>query len=225
MRRRRVQLLALIGLFAQQGCGAGDREVPRSPPSDSAPVSGSSSSLPLQSDSTVLRGPRIIVDSLITEPRLEKAGGEFLVRLPAVMARLMYDTIPRFVPMQQPVPVPRGMARDSSWSVVVGDFDGNSRADVAMMGPSSATDTALFMLLSPSSTAPVPRIVFIEPATPPDPRPYILRLVRPRKFVSPDNDEFVLDLRTDAIHLRSEIVSTICYLDNGEIRWFSLAGD
>ncbi len=172
-----------------------------------------------------LGGPSVIVDSTIVEAQLQRTGKELIVRLPPRMARLLYDTLPGFTVLRQSAyGPPSSHTPDSAWSVVVGDFDGDSRRDVALLGASKNTP-ALFFLLANSDSANQPHIVFIEPATPPDRRSYTMHFVGPGKFPSPDNDEYVLDLHTDAIQLTSELVSTICYLEHGALRWFSLFGD
>ncbi|HEV7837461.1 MAG TPA: hypothetical protein VGO75_05270, partial [Gemmatimonadaceae bacterium] len=61
-------------------------------------------------------GPRIAPDSLVTEPLLELQGNEWVLRLPAAMARVLYDSLPGFAPYQlsgwQPSTVARMVARD-----------------------------------------------------------------------------------------------------------------
>ena len=168
-------------------------------------------------------GPRILVDSSAQDASLEKTSNEYVVHIPSKMARLLYDSLPGFTPYQQSAYSPR-LVHDSALSVVIGDFDGDSRRDVAMVG-TSATKPALFMLLARSDSTAEPRIVFILPPTPPDPGPYMLGYVARGRIKSPDNPKFVLELRTDAIHLLSEVVSEICYLDRGTMRSLGVAGD
>jgi len=140
------------------------------------------------------------------------------------MARALYDTLPHFTPIPQAYfGAPPSNTPDSSRSVIVGDFDGDSRQDVAMLGKADSA-TVLFMLLASDRSA-KPHLVFIDPATPPDWPQYLLHLVHRRKFVSPDNQDYTLDLRADAIHMVSGIVSKICYLDHGKVAYFGLAGD
>ena len=169
-------------------------------------------------------GPDVVVDSAIAGPLLERTGNKFVLRLPAAMARALYDTLPHFTAIPQAYfgPPPSDKP-DSSRSVMVGDFDGDSRQDVAMLGKSDSA-TVLLMLLASDGSA-KPHLVFIDPATPPDWPQYLLHLVRRRKFVSPDNEDYTLDLRADAIHMVSGIVSQICYLDHGKVAYFGLAGD
>lgn len=171
-----------------------------------------------------MSGPDVVVDSAIDSPIVERTDKKFVLRLPGRMARALYDTLPHFTPIPQAYfGAPPANTPDSSRSVIVGDFDGDSRQDVAMLGKSDST-TVLFMLLA-SDGSTKPRLVFIEPATPPDWPQYLLHLVHPRKFVSPDNEDYTLDLRTNAIHMVSGIVSQICYLNHGKVAYFGLAGD
>jgi len=171
-----------------------------------------------------MSGPDVVVDSATDSPLLERTDNKFVLRLPSTMARALYDTLPHFTPIPQAYfGAPPSNTPDSSRSVIVGDFDGDSRQDVAMLGKADSA-TVLFMLLASDRSA-KPHLVFIDPATPPDWPQYLLHLVHRRKFVSPDNQDYTLDLRADAIHMVSGIVSKICYLDHGKVAYFGLAGD
>lgn len=185
-----------------------------------------SPSVPSTSSKSIepMGGPEVIVDSAISGVLLERRENKFVLRLPAAMARTLYDTLPHFTPIPQAYfGAPPPNMPDSSRSAIVGDFDGDSRQDVVMLGKSDSA-TVLFMLLASDGSG-KPHIVFIDPATPPDWPQYLLHLVRPRKFVSPDNEDYTLDLHADAIHMVSGIVSQICYLDHGKVQYFGMAGD
>ena len=173
---------------------------------------------------TVLSGPSIVIDSTGIQARLEQVSRHLIVHLSSQMARVIYDSLPGFTPLPQSTyGVPRPNESDAAYSVVVGDFDGDSLQDVAMLG-TSRNSPVLFMLLAKADSA--GRTIFlIEPASPPDSRAYRLAFVGPQRLQSPDNKDYFVDLRTDAIHLQSESVSTVCYLDHGTLRWFGMAGD
>ena len=187
-------------------------------------------SLPANPSSTpaltarVLSGPTILVDSTMKQARLDRGSGQLIVRLSSQMARAMYDSFPDFMPVPQSTyGEPRPNESDSANSVVIGDFDGDALQDVAMVG-TSRNSAVLFMLLAKPDSA--GRTIFlIEPASPPDSPAYRLGFVGPQRLQSPDNKDYFVDLRTDAIHLQSETVSAVCYLDHGSLRWFGMAGD
>lgn len=221
--RSKVVIVALC--LSVIGCAPKDHET-RSTTVQEADRSGQlgnqSPSVPLTA--RLLSGPSIVIDSTAIQARLEQASGHLIVHLSSQMARVMYDSLPRFTPLPQSTyGTPRPNESDSAYSVVVGDFDGDSLQDVAMLG-TSRNSPVLFMLLAKADSA--GRTIFlIEPASPPDSRAYRLAFVGPQRLQSPDNKDYFVDLRTDAIHLQSESVSAVCYLDHGTLRWFGLAGD
>lgn len=206
-------------------CSRGDRE------SSSTTVQKAQASAQLAKPSSpaavpasALRGPSIVIDSTAKQARLDRASGELIVRLSPRMARAMYDSFPGFLPLPQSTYGASGSGEsDSAYSVVVGDFDGDSLHDVALLG-TSRNAPVLFMLLAKADSA-GRTIYLIEPASPPDSPAYRLGFVAPQRLQSPDNKDYFVDLRTDAIHLQSESVSSVCYLDHGTLRWFGMAGD
>jgi hypothetical protein len=189
--------------------GLGNNPILSSPDSSAAPVAG----------------PDVVIDSAATQPVLETRDNRFTLRLPLAMARVVYDTLPRFQPFPEATTygTPPPGQPDSAESVIVGDFDGDSRPDVAMLGKSDTT-TVFFMILAADSTR-RPKIVFVDRATPIDPSVYHLHLRRPQRIHDPDNDDYFLDLRTDAIYMVSGEHAQLCYLDHGTVKYFSLTGD
>ena len=86
-------------------------------------------------------GPRIVVDSTTTQPSIEVRDSEYVVRLPVSMVETLRDSLPGFSPLPvstwHPVRVARIAAEAPGLalpSVVIGDFDGDSRLDIAMEG-------------------------------------------------------------------------------------------
>jgi hypothetical protein len=144
------------------------------------------------------------------------------------MARALYDSLPGFTPLPETnYSLEVAIGHDSPLSVVVGDFNGDSRRDLAMIGDSENTAAFIFLLAASDSVS-EPKIVSIQrpvPNTPTDLRSYYIQYVAPQKIAYPGSPETVLVLRNDAIHAVSEDVSTIYYLDHGAVRAFSVGGD
>lgn len=216
--------VAILALCLSIGCAPSDRE---SRSSIAKEVNGgqvANPAPPVGLTERPLSGPSIVVDSTAKQARLERGSGQLIVHLSSQMAAAMYDSLPAFTPLPQSTyGIPRPGETDSAYSVVVGDFDGDSLEDVAILG-TSRNSPVLFMLLAKADSA-GRRIFLIEPASPPDPGAYRLGFVGPQRLQSPDNKDYFVDLRTDAIHLQSESVSAVCYLDHGTLRWFGLGGD
>lgn len=176
----------------------------------------------------VFSGPRIVIDSLATEPLVAVAGNEFVVHLPQPMAQLLYDSLPGFSAQPQSSYSPGLVGeRKTPMAVVAGDFDGDSRRDLAMVGVSENTPV-LIMLLANSQTSASPKLVFLlrpKPNTPTSLGSDYLDFVAPKRITSPDDTTVVLDLHADAVNIVGPNVSEIAYLDHGVIRWFSVVGD
>lgn len=177
-----------------------------------------------------MAGPRIVVDSSGTEPRLELRSNEYVLHLPVGMARVLYDSLPGFSPLQVSVWHPGLVATIASAnpgvalpSVVLGDFNGDSRLDVAMEGNAGQIG-ATFILLAKSDSVPTPRLVFIDrgDAIKGSSDSYI-SLVRPKQIkVDPELEQETLDLRTDAVQLvLIDRASVLYYLDHGAVRRYT----
>jgi hypothetical protein len=217
-----------VALTVLVACGQNDKNESQAQ-SDPHPLPQSVASPTVaQAKKPMITGPRLLIDSSTKDARLEIHNDEYVLRLPPEMARLLYDSLPGFSPRQQgdyrPDLVPH---YDSALSVVVGDFNGDSKLDVAMLGEAEKTPV-IFMLLAKSERNPAPAIVFILRPPPNTPsvvaRAYIKR-VRPQRIEDPDHQRPALDLRTDAINMFHDEASTIIYLDSGVVRWFSVGGD
>lgn len=234
MANGRAEFFFLALLVA--GCGSldKDRETAQTASSNNAgedsSVRGPPIALPeadIALDTTHYRGPRLLTDSLVVEPRLELRGDEYVVHIPTAMAKVLYDSLPAFAPQPLSAWEPAVVAHLISLapgaalpSVVLGDFNGDSKLDIAMAGNSGPTYT-MFMLLAKSDSVPVPKILLIgwgEAAT--GMADSYIGLVRPQTIrVSPDLEPQPLELRTDALlDVTIEKAAVMYYLDRGVIR-------
>ena len=104
-------------------------------------------------------GPvRIVADSNAAGVRLEVTSGQPVLHVPMGAFKTLSDSLPGFAPF--PVSAydstvwtteaERDSARVSP-SVVVGDFDGDARADVAMVGISRDTTAEVILLSNPAN--------------------------------------------------------------------------
>lgn len=233
--------LALAILFALAGCAqpdaaAGDTDSQR----PTLAVDSAVPAAPMAARPPVVRGPRLVSDSSATQPVLEISDGEFVIRLPLAMARLLNDSLPAFTPepragfdtaivrwVDRPDdPAPSDLATNaeqrlaSALSVVVGDFDGDGRRDVAMQGTSGAS-TAIVMLLAAADSMARPRLIYIDR---PRSRGQLgltgdyLNIVHPGDIEGEDGDP-PLHLRTDAIErVFFEKGSQMYFLAHGVMR-------
>ena len=156
-------LFALIHVCVLSGCSDGETDGLRRG-AQSARVTATDSALPILSSQ---RGDvRVVGDSSARGPRIDSTATGLLVRLPAAMARLLFDSLPAFSPLSN-------SGYDSgtvAWAVgidpatqllsaVLGDFDADGSKDIAMHG-NFGDSTASVMILSNSSTAGLPRLLF-----------------------------------------------------------------
>lgn len=216
---------ALAVIAGAGACGHADH----APDSNGvAPVTADSARAPSAPKEVQRTGPLLVVDSSAREPSVAIRGTGYVLYLPSEMARVLYDSLPGFTLLPQSnYPVDVVSTHDSPLSIVVGDFNGDSVRDVAMIGESEHTPSFIF-LLGKSDSVPEPRVVSIlrpVPNVPTDLRSYYIQSVAPQRISYPGSPETILDLKTDAIHAVSENVSTIYYLDHGQVRAFSVGGD
>lgn len=221
----KLRLSGLAAIAGASACGHAD-QVPGSSGVASGTAEGARgpAAIPVRQ----LTGPLLVVDSTTREPSVEIRGTEYVVSLPLEMARVLYDSLPGFTPLLQSI-YPRDVVSEhnSPLSTVVGDFNGDSVRDVAMIGDSENTPAFIF-LLAKSDSVPEPRVVSVlrpVPNVPTDLRSYYIQSVAPQRIAYPGSPEAILDLKTDAVHAVSESVSTIYYLDRGQVRTFSVGGD
>jgi hypothetical protein len=167
----------------------------------------------------------------------------YVLHLPVKMAQVLYDSLPGFSPFERSAYKKDlvewvdksasqqrqrdGRASDpaSALSVVVGDFNGDSRRDVAMRGGSRDSSATVF-LLAPSDGRP-PRLIFIgrpQQIFPSEREWVYLRPVHPGTHTGFEEAEgsAPLNLRTDAVEVVAfEKASTIVFLENGTLQRFS----
>lgn len=201
--------------------------------------------IPVSNAPNGVGGPRIVVDSSARGPTLEIARNEFVLRLPVSMARVLQDSMPGFAPVPRARfdsavisyvdhgsldNAPENAAdinpvRPAPLSVVIGDFDGDSTADVAMLGSAGDTVVTVF-LLSPHSRDASPRLLYIDrpraDPTPGEKSSTYLELVRPGKITAFDEDAGEppsFHLLTDAVSIvYFEQAGEVAYVDRGVVR-------
>lgn len=200
---------------------------------------------PVADSEPTVAGPRLVSDSSTSEPVLEIRDREFVIRLPLAMARLLNDSLPAFAPDQRAgfdTAIVRWVDRPdsqeiahsattdderlaSALSVVVGDFDGDGRRDVAMQG-TSGDSAAIVMLLAPPAGLAGPRLIYIARPGKHDPLEITedyLTIVHPGDIKGYDTEEGdpPLHLHTDAIErVFFEKGSQLYYFDHGVVRVF-----
>jgi hypothetical protein len=247
---RRVVFVSIVSLA---GCAKTEQAPQLEQSRDSAPLAVTPKPQPapvvFRTDSG---SPRLVIDSATKEPRLELRDGEFVVHLPLDMARVLADSLPGFAPIKRssfdtslvgwrdrqaanPEPPPLDPAdSDAIWaaalSVAVGDFDGDSKRDIAMEGISGEL-YASFFLLSASASRAQPALLYFRP---PSSSAWVkaeksvinyFTLVRPGKvsgFSEEEGDTPVLSLHHDAIDFGIfEKASELYYIENGVVQVFT----
>lgn len=230
---RRLVVVFLLGILIGCKGDASRSQVIQSTSSSSDSQANESTALRQQAPGRIaMGGPGIRTDSSGSVPRLVVEGEQNILLLPVSMARVLSDSLPSFTPRRlsewTPAMVTTIVSGGSGVvlpSVVLGDFNGDGRTDVAMEGRSKQTD-ATFFLLAPSDTAPRSRILFISRGEAVNrsanefANDYIT-IVHPQQLVSPYTGD-TLKLRTDAVQYAViEKASIIYYLDHGVVRDYS----
>lgn len=178
-------------------------------------------------------GPKIDVDSSISEPRLEAANNSYVLRLPAGTAKVLFDGLPGFSPLQL-ASYPKAVTPPFTYlhadvelpSVVLGDFNGDSKLDVALEGRSNQT-SATVILLSKSTNTPTPQLVVLtrSDAAQTDSSGY-LGLLHPQEIKDPYTLEVAVSLRSDGVQrVVSYRSSIVYYLENGILKQYAYPGD
>lgn len=222
MRLDAVTILSATLAAASIACADTKRDAPGSDTLSTLPPSQASAPVPTARGPIRVTGARLIVDSTATAPTIQETGGEYHILLPLAMARVLHDSLPGFSPL------PRS-AFDSSvirWvdskqpeasplSVVIGDFDGDSRPDIAMMGTSLDSVAQIILLARPAEPGNT-QLFFLDPRRldmPQYPKWMYLAPLAPSRL--PNGFE----LRTAG--LRSIVfdkAEVIFYLDRGALR-------
>jgi hypothetical protein len=169
-------------------------------------------------------GPRLVVDTAVTDARLDITGNEYVLRISLAMAQALQDSLPEFRP------VPRSEFHKSvlSWvatsdtlsrplSVVVGDFDADGQQDAAMMGVSGDTSATVMVLARSGGTG--SRILYIHRplrSVRTWPAETYLRFVRRGPLKVEGEMTILIPLRGDAVEVVGfEKGSVLYYLDGG----------
>lgn len=183
---------------------------------------------------TIVNGPSLVVDSSIRSPRLETMSSELVVRIPRQMAKLLFDSLPGFRPFARGDYLERvKTAMDSAGAIsplstAIGDFDGDSAPDLAMIG-SSRDSISIVMLVSGGkrgsggASGVEPRLfLLIRPFASSIHEPQVSYLLT--KHPGKVSGDFTL--KSDGVNVVSfEKASSIYYLDNGKLRQFEDSED
>lgn len=175
-------------------------------------------------------GPRLLVDSTRSEPLLETTDQEYVLRLPPRLARILEDTFPKFVPVSRQrydssfvASIDAHQPQVAALSTVVGDFDGDHKADVAMLGYPSNAAFAFVILLSSDP----PKLLVLDrfDARGEGKESDYISLAKPQRFTGYGGAaKATVNLSTDAI--LKEIVdklTMLVYLDRGVVRQLQLS--
>jgi hypothetical protein len=164
-------------------------------------------------------------DSAVAEPFFSLNAGELVLHIPANMAAVINDSLPSFTLIQRAA-YDSSMIRDMgdggnnirevgetvddslgryAWSAAIGDFDGDSTSDVAIMG-NSRDSTATLFVLGQSRSRQRPQIIFITRRRPTDhsnPEWQYLRTVHPGpvQVFDEDGKSPPFELKTDAVQV------------------------
>ena len=237
-----VRSIAFLALLCS--CRDTEHHPEKNGPAISEHVASSTPETPVPS--ATMSGPRLVVDSSLSEPLLERRSDMYVLRLPLQMANMLYDSLPGFAPFERSAyrkdlvewadkstsrrqghagPLDAASDAMSALSVVVGDFNGDGRRDAAMRGISRDSSAAVF-LLAPSDGA-SPSLIFIgrpQQIFPAEREWVYLKPVRAGtlKGFGEAEGSGPLTLRTDAVEVVAfEKASTVVYLEKGTLRRFS----
>lgn len=168
-----------------------------------------------------LRGPDLGVDSSISQPRIDTLEDVYVVRLPYDIAGLLKDSLPRFTPFPQAnYPIQFAAAHGAPLSVVLGDFNGDSATDVAMLGRSDNM-FALIILLAKSVKTQQARLMYalkLPTSRPGDLRGFYLERVGAHTPIHSNGGNTRINLPTDALRVSSDTAFIVYYLKGNEVR-------
>jgi hypothetical protein len=235
---RYYRLAILLGCLS---LSCAKRDQPQSARTESA-----SSTVPINepaATSTPLSGPRLMSDSNAKEPFFSVAARELLLHLPPSMVRELNDSLPGFAPIQRSLYEPSlvqfadARADDSreigqtvndslafyALSAAIGDFDGDSTSDVAILGNSRDSTAAVFVL-APSRVRQQPRVIFIRRPRAADHLNRVstyLNLVRagPVRVFDEDDKSPPFQLKTDGVEFAYfEKGAEVFFLEHGVVQ-------
>ena len=226
---RRRYLRAVVALFPLIGCGR--EQKPQQTTSSSTPRSVDSIQTQISAAAPASRtGPRLVIDSAAAEPRIDTLDTEFIVRVPLKLAQILEDSFPKFslfsrsnYASTEVANIDRNEPQKSPLTATAGDFDGDGRRDLAMLGRSSNAVFAFVILLSDDQ----PRLLILEHQFAPvfDSLSEYISLVKPQTMSGyGGRRKTELKLATDGI--QKEIVeklSLLIYLDHGLVKQLQLS--
>jgi hypothetical protein len=175
-------------------------------------------------------GPRLVIDSTIMEPRIDTLDSEFVVHLPLRLAQILEDSFPKFSLFSRRnydssvvAEIDRDEPQKSPLTVTAGDFDGDGRRDLAMLGRSSNAVFAFVVLLSEDS----PKLLVVQHQLAPvfDQLSDYISLVKPG-IVSGYSARGKIDVNLAADGIQKEIVEKLAlliYLDHGVVKQLQLS--
>lgn len=218
LRHPPFELIATAASCFLAACGDAGQKQESATTNDTAGISVASPDRPKPPP---MSGPRIVSDSLVAQPGVQIRRGEFVVQMPPAMSRLLFDSLTGFSPF------PTSAYDSAVWaseqerdttailpSVVVGDFDGDGRSDVAMVGASH--DSAAAIIITGGSSHVAPHLLFMSRLHPADKSGKTDVLLRTM------NKEVMRDqYKVGADGVEEEYIgkgATIFYVENGALR-------
>jgi len=221
-------LVILAGVLSLTACR---REQQNNTAASSTPMTSDS---PLATVAQISRpprtGPRLVVDSAATEPNIEMTDGEYVLHLPTTFARVLEDSFPKFVPVSRQkydsslvASIDLHNPQLAPLSTVVGDFNGDHKADVAMLG--YALNAAFAFVILVSGEQPTAVVVDRLEARGSGKEYDYIRLAKPQIYTGyGEKGKTTIDLATDAV--KKEIVdklTMLVYLDHGVAKQLQLS--
>jgi hypothetical protein len=171
-----------------------------------------------------------MIDSTVAEPRIDTLATEFIVHMPIRLAQILEDSFPRFslfsrrnYDISVVANIDRHEPEKSPLTATAGDFDGDGRRDLAMLGRSSNAVFAFVILLSGDQ----PKILVVQHQIAPefDRLNDYISLVKPQTISGyGGRGKTDLNLATDGI--QKEIVeklTLLVYLDHGAVKQLQLS--
>jgi hypothetical protein len=214
--------------FGFIACVGRDAQTRAADSAATVPVSSSTPSRKL-AQAPKITGISLVVDSTKAQPTVERGLGEYVVRLPREMAHELYDHLPDFMPLSRSAYdsalatwVDTHDSAASALSVVIGDFDGDARTDIAMIG-TSQDSVAQIILLARSDSTGKPRLLFLGPQQSATPQYPEMTYFSPLHASRLPNG---FSLRTDGVRvIEFEQTQVLYYLDRGVLRQAYTSGD
>ena len=237
--RMRNSRVLLTSVFFLVGCGSDQQQTSSTSQTvDSVRTSASSTPRSVDSVGTQMSpvlpaprtGPRLVIDSTIAEPRIDTLDTEFVVHLPISLAQALEDSFPKFSLFSRRnydgslvASIDRRESEKAPLTATAGDFDGNGRRDLAMLGRSSNAVFAFVILLSGDR----PKLLVVEHQVAPefDRLSDYISLVKPGT-ISGYGGRRKTDLHLATDGIRKEIVehlTLLIYLDHGVAKQLQLS--